>query len=59
VKLRCIAALAIRGEVIGDRDSQIAVTTLSVDDKLATLNTREFARVTGLQLVDVSSYAVP
>ncbi len=51
------AELAARGEVIGDRDLQIAVTALSVDYELATLNVREFERVTGLRLVDVSGYA--
>jgi len=40
--------------MIGDRDLQIAVTALSRDDELATLNTREFQRVAGLKLVDVS-----
>jgi tRNA(fMet)-specific endonuclease VapC len=52
------AALTGRGEVIGDRDLQIAVTALSRDDPLATLNVREFQRVTGLKLVDVSGYMV-
>jgi tRNA(fMet)-specific endonuclease VapC len=52
------AALTSRGEVIGDRDLQIAVTALSLDDQLATLNVREFQRVTGLKLVDVSGYTV-
>ncbi len=51
------ADLARRGEVIGDRDLQIAVTALSVDYDLATLNAREFCRVAGLRLVDVSAYA--
>src|SRR5438477_13173628 len=53
------AELASRGEMIGDRDLQIAVTALSLGDDLATLNVREFQRVTGLELVDVSGYAVP
>jgi tRNA(fMet)-specific endonuclease VapC len=52
------AELAQRGEVIGDRDLQIAVTALSLDYELATLNAHEFLRVTGLKLVDVSGYAV-
>jgi tRNA(fMet)-specific endonuclease VapC len=50
------AELSLRGEVIGDRDLQIAVTALSLDYGLATLNVREFQRVTGLKLVDVSVY---
>ncbi len=53
------ADLASRGEVIGDRDLQIAVTALSMNYGLATLNVGEFRRVRGLRLVDVSSYAVP
>lgn len=50
------AKLSSRGEVIGDRDLQIAVTALSLEYDLATLNTREFVRVAGLNLVDVSPY---
>jgi len=53
------ADLTKRSEVIGDRDLQIAVTALSLNYELATLNVREFQRVTGLKLVDVSSYTVP
>ena len=53
------AELAARGEMIGDRDLQIAVTALSLDYELATLNVREFQRVNGLRLVDVSAYMVP
>lgn len=53
------AELAGRGEMIGDRDLQIAVTALSLDYELATLNVREFQRVAGLTLVDVSAYTVP
>jgi tRNA(fMet)-specific endonuclease VapC len=53
-----LAELARRGEIIGDRDLQIAVTALSLDYELATLNVREFPRVTGLRLVDVSGYVV-
>jgi tRNA(fMet)-specific endonuclease VapC len=52
------AELAGRGEVIGDRDLQIAVTALSLGYELATLNVREFKRVPGLVLVDVTGYAV-
>ena len=50
------ADLAGRGIVIGDRDLQIAVTALSLDYELATLNVREFERVTGLRIADVSGY---
>lgn len=52
------AALAGRGEIIGDRDLQIAVTALSLDYELATLNVREFQRITELKLVDVSAYTI-
>jgi tRNA(fMet)-specific endonuclease VapC len=53
------AALAGRGEVIGDRDLQIAVTALSLGYDVATLNDHEFRRVAGLRLVDVSGYIGP
>jgi len=52
------AVLASQGESIGDRDLQIAVTALSFGYELATLNLREFQRVTGLRLVDVSSFII-
>jgi predicted nucleic acid-binding protein len=50
------AELAKRGELIGDRDLQIAVTALTLDYPLATLNLEEFRRVTGLRILDVSGY---
>jgi tRNA(fMet)-specific endonuclease VapC len=53
------AELAKRGETIGDRDLQIAATALSLDYELATLNIREFQRITGLKLLDVSGYDLP
>lgn len=53
------ADLARRGQIIGDRDLQIAVTALSMDYELATLNADEFRRVGGLRLVDVSPHALP
>ena len=52
------AELAKRGEAIGDRDLQIAVTALSLDYELATLNLREFQRVGGLKIVDVAAYVM-
>jgi tRNA(fMet)-specific endonuclease VapC len=52
------AELSARGETIGDRDLQIAVMALSLDYELATLNVREFKRVSGLRLVDVAGYEV-
>jgi tRNA(fMet)-specific endonuclease VapC len=53
------ADLARRGQIIGDRDLQIAVTALTLNYDLATLNVGEFQRVNGLRLVDVSGYALP
>ena len=53
------ADLSQRGQAIGDRDLQIAVTALSANYDLATLNASEFQRVAGLRLVDVSGYATP
>jgi tRNA(fMet)-specific endonuclease VapC len=52
------AELAQRGEVIGDRDLQIAATALSLEYEPATLNVGESQRVNGLKLVDVSGYSV-
>jgi predicted nucleic acid-binding protein len=52
------ARLAALGELIGDRDLQIAVTALSHDDSLATLNTQEFGRVSGLRLIEVAGYTI-
>jgi tRNA(fMet)-specific endonuclease VapC len=52
------AELMMRGEIIGDRDLQIAATALSLDYQLATLNTREFQRISGLKLIDVSAYCL-
>lgn len=52
------ADLVKRGEIIGDRDLQIAATALSLDYDMATVNDKEFKRVAGLRLVDVSGYVV-
>jgi tRNA(fMet)-specific endonuclease VapC len=52
------AELASRGDIIGDRDLQIAVTALSVGYELATLNEREFRRVSGLNLIDTAAYII-
>jgi len=52
------ADLTKRGEKIGDRDLQIAVTALSLGYQIATLNVDEFRRVSGLGLVDVSGYVI-
>ena len=53
-----VADLSKRGVVIGDRDLQIAVTAISLDFEMATLNVREFNRVAGLKIVDVAGYVV-
>jgi tRNA(fMet)-specific endonuclease VapC len=53
------ADLTARGEMIGDRDLQIAVTALSLDFDLASLNQHEFNRVRGLRIADVSPYVGP
>lgn len=50
------ADLTTRGEMIGDRDLQIAVTALSIGFDLATLNEHEFIRVRGLKMADTSPY---
>jgi tRNA(fMet)-specific endonuclease VapC len=55
---RQFAELARRGQLVGDRDLQIAATTLSLDYDLATLNVGEFQRVSDLRLLDVAVYAV-
>ncbi len=52
------AELTRRGEMIGDRDLQIAVTALSMGYALATLNMGEFRRVAGLRLVDIGGYTI-
>ena len=50
------ADLEMRGCVIGAHDLQIAATVLCHGHHLATLNQKEFQRVPGLQLVEVSDY---
>lgn len=52
------AELAQRGQTIGDRDLQIAVTAIEMGYVLTTLNVGEFQRVRGLQLVDLEPYVV-
>lgn len=43
--------LRARGELIGERDLQIAATAIAGRHDLATLNVGEFARIPGLTLV--------
>ena len=51
------AELALQGQLIGDRDLQIAATALTLNYEVATLNVNEFQRVSALRLLDVSPYA--
>ena len=51
------AVLARKGRLIGAHDLLIAATALARGDALATLNEREFARVPGLELVDLRAFS--
>lgn len=53
---RIWADLESRGSMIGPHDLQIAATALHHGHKIATLNQKEFVRVSGLQLVDLTPY---
>ena len=53
------AAMEARGNLIGAHDLEIAATALFHGQPLATLNTKEFQRVPGLQLIAVDSYLRP
>ena len=48
-----------RGSVIGPHDLQIAATAIHHGHTVATLNQKEFARVPGIQLVDVAPCVRP
>lgn len=50
---RLWAELQQRGEVIGPYDLQVAATAVRHDLPLLTLNIRDFARVPGVQLVEL------
>ncbi len=50
------AASMRKGSVIGPRDLIIAATALARGDALATLNRKEFKRVSGLQLAHLEPY---
>ena len=54
---RIWAELESQGSMIGPHDLQIAATAIHRGHGIATLNQKEFARVSGLQLVDVARYA--
>ena len=56
---RIWADLEMRGQMIGAHDLQIAAAALALDHDLATLNVREFQRVTALRLVDASAFCRP
>jgi len=50
------ADLETRGLMIGAHDLQIAATALALAHEVATLNAREFQRVTGLRVVDATPF---
>jgi tRNA(fMet)-specific endonuclease VapC len=49
------AELESRGQIIGERDLQIAATAIANGHAVATLNRKEFERVPGVQLVETPS----
>lgn len=53
------ASLEKTGQMIGMHDIQIAATALDLNYRIATLNTKDFARIQGLELLDVSAYLLP
>ena len=53
---RIWAELASAGVLIGAHDLQIAATALVAGSELATLNVKEFRRVSGLQLAELISF---
>jgi len=53
---RIWADVESRGMMIGPHDLLIAATALSSNYSLATLNEKEFVRVTGLKLADVARF---
>lgn len=56
---RLWADLEMRGQMIGAHDLLIAAAALALGHDLATLNVREFQRVTGLRLVDAVTFCRP
>ena len=56
---RIWAELESRGSMIGPHDLQIAATAVHHGHMIATLNKKEFVRVSGLQLIDVARYMRP
>lgn len=55
---RVWADLESRGQLIGERDLQIAATALVGSHTVATLNRGEFERVPGLALIDVQPFVI-
>jgi predicted nucleic acid-binding protein len=56
VHARIWAELQTRGQMIGPHDLLIAAASLAHGHELATLNVQEFRRVTGLKMVDATSF---
>ena len=56
VHARIWAELASAGVLIGAHDLQIAATALVAGSELATLNVKEFRRVSGLQLAELMPF---
>jgi tRNA(fMet)-specific endonuclease VapC len=56
---RLWADLETRGLMIGAHDLQIAATCLAFAHEVATLNAKEFQRVTGLRVVDATPFRIP
>ena len=56
---RIWADLEVRGLMIGQHDLQIAAAGLALGHEVATLNAREFNRVTGLKVVDATPFRRP
>lgn len=52
------ANLEKRGQIIGTHDLLIAATAIESGHSVATLNQKEFSRVPGLALVDVSPFVL-
>jgi tRNA(fMet)-specific endonuclease VapC len=59
VHARIWADLETRGRMIGPHDLQIAAAGLALGHEVATLNTQEFQRVTGLKVVDATPFRQP
>jgi tRNA(fMet)-specific endonuclease VapC len=59
VHARVWAQSALSGNMIGPHDMQIAAAGMSLGYEVATLNVQEFQRVSGLKLVDATSFRRP